>query len=381
MKKPTERLQSLDVLRGLDLFALTILCPILHAYQRTGSYPIPQTIMNQFDHVGWEGFTCWDLVMPLFMFMAGVSIPFAFAKYRNTTDSKSFIHRKIIKRVIVLWVLGMICQGNLLSLDTSAFRLFSNTLQAIAIGYLFAAIMVLHTRKQTQLIITGSLLIGYWGLMTFVHIDGFGGGNYSAGGNLAEWVDRIVLGHWRDGAYLDKGGVIFPEWYNYTWILSSLNFIATVMTGVIAGHILRSQQSGNRKTILLLAIGAGMTAIGWLWSLEMPVIKRIWTSSMVLVSSGYCFLLMGTFYYVIDCCHFQKGWGWLKIVGMNSILAYVLSTEVGILHLNSIGESVLYGLQRFLSPEWYGFTIQVSNIALIYILLYILYRNKIFIKA
>ena len=322
----SKRLESLDVLRGFDLFCLTILCPFLHAFHRTGDYAWIAPVMRQFDHVAWEGFAFWDLVMPLFMFMAGVSIPFAFSKYLKSGEGYGRIYLRILRRVVVLWVLGMLCQGNLLSLRMDHLKLFSNTLQSIAVGYLISAVLFLHLKTKMQVAVSACLLIVYWAVMTFVSVDGYGGGNYTASGNLAEWIDRAVLGRWRDGASVDEmGAVVFPAWYNYTWILSSLNFGVTVMTGVFAGQILKLKSSEMLKMKRLFLIGAAMVAAGWLWHWEMPVIKRIWTSSMVLVSSGYCFLLMGLFYYMIDYRGWKRGWGWLKVIGMNSIVAYLLS--------------------------------------------------------
>lgn len=151
---------------------------------------------------------------------------------------------------------------------------------------------------------------------------------YGFGKPLSEWIDRVVLGRWRDGASLDENGaVVFPAWYTYTWIWSSLNFGVTVMTGVFAGQILKSRIRETKKMKRLLLIGVGMVAAGWLWHLQMPVIKRIWTSSMVLVSGGYCFLLMALFYYLTDYRRWRKGTGWLRVIGMNSIVAYLLSVE------------------------------------------------------
>ena len=124
-----------------------------------------------------------------------------------------------------------------------------------------------------------------------------------------------------------------------------------------------------------------MVAIGWLWGLQMPVIKRIWTSSMVLVSSGYCFWLMGLFYYLIDYKGYRKGWTWLKVIGMNSILAYVLSAEVGVISFSCIGHSVFWGMRQYIGSDFYHLLILTINIGLVYSLLYVLYRHKIFLKA
>lgn len=378
----SKRLESLDVLRGFDLFCLTILCPFLHAFSRTGEYGWLAPVMRQFNHVSWAGFAFWDLVMPLFMFMAGVSIPFAFSKYLRSGGGYGRIYIRILKRVVILWILGMVCQGNLLSLHVANWKLYSNTLQAIAMGYLISAILFLHLKPKWQIIVSIALLLVYWGVMMFVEVDGYGGGNFTASGNLAEWTDRTVLGRWRDGASVDgTGAVVFPAWYNYTWILSSLNFGVTVMTGVFAGQILKSKTGETGKMKRLLFIGLGMVAMGWLWHLQMPVIKRIWTSSMVLVSSGYCFLLMALFYYLIDYRGWRKGTGWLKVIGMNSIVAYLLSVEVGVVNFSCVSRSLLFGLEQYIGTPFYHLLVVCANMAILYGILWVMYRNKWFLKA
>lgn len=379
---PSKRLESLDILRGFDLFCLIALCPFLFAFNRTGDYAWMAPVIRQFSHVGWEGFACWDLVMPLFMFMAGVSMPFAFSKYLKSGESYWRIYKRIGRRVVILWLLGCVCQGNLLALDLGSLKIFSNTLQAIAVGYLISSVLFLHFRLRMQIVISGLLLLTYWCMMMFVRVDGFGGGDFTSQGNLSELIDRVVLGRWRDGAYIDNGGnIVFSPWYDYTWILSSLNFGVTVMTGVFAGQIMKSQSPGKTKLKYLFLIGVGMVVAGWLWHWQMPVIKRIWTSSMVLVSSGYCFLLMGLFYYLIDYKGYNKGLTWLKVIGMNSIVAYVISVEVGLMNFSCIGHSLLYGFEQYMGKDAYHLLILCSNLAIVYLILYFLYKHKLFLKA
>ena len=320
-----QRLESLDILRGFDLFLLVGLETVMHQLANTIDTPSFHSFMWCFTHADWEGFSPWDLVMPLFMFMSGITIPFALSRYKNATD-KSLVYRRILKRVVLLWIFGMMCQGNLLSLEPDRIYIYSNTLQAIAMGYLIASLLYLHTRIRTQIITVAVLLIVFWGAMEFITVQGFGGGNYTPDRNLAEWIDRMVLGRFRDGASTMNGEVIFADWYNYTWILSSMNFGVTVLSGTFAGYILKNKEwIPKRKLTYLLAIGVALVAIGWIWGIWHPVIKRIWTSSMVLVSSGYCFLLMALFYYLIDYKGWKKHGEWLKVYGMNSIMAYMLT--------------------------------------------------------
>ena len=376
MKPSYQRLESLDVLRGFDLFCLVALEGVLHPLGRAIDAPWYNDFLWCFSHVQWEGFSSWDLVMPLFMFMAGVSMPFALSRYKVMPD-KWAVYRRIVKRVALLWIFGMMCQGNLLGLDPDRIYLYSNTLQAIAMGYLISAMLFLHVRLSVQIGTAVALLLAYWGAMQFITVDGYGGGNYTPDGNLAEWVDRTVLGRFRDAAVVENGQIVFAGSYRYTWILSSLNFGVTVLTGVFAGHILKSGMDRKHKWQWLLGIGVIMVALGGLWGLQLPVIKKIWTSSMVLVSSGYCFLLMGLFYYWIDYKGHRKNLTWLKVYGMNSIVAYMLANVIS---FRCIGTSLFHGLEQY-TGNYYPALIAASNALIIYVILWLLYKRNIFLKV
>jgi predicted acyltransferase len=373
----SQRLESLDVLRGFDLLLLVGLESVMHHLSEAINTPSFHSFMWCFSHVSWEGFSTWDLVMPLFMFMSGITIPFALSRYKQEAN-KVLVYKRILKRVVLLWIFGMMCQGNLLALNPERIYFYSNTLQTIAVGYLISALLFLHTSIKTQVILAIAMLLGFWGAMELITIQGYGGGNYTPDGNLAEWIDRTILGRFRDGASVVNGEVQFPDWYRYTWILSSLNFVVTVLTGVFAGYIIKVKGwMPKQKVAYLLIIGASMVAMGWIWGIWHPVIKKIWTSSMVLVSSGYCFLLMGLFYYLID----YKGWkqhtSWLKVYGMNSITAYMLAMCV---NFSCIGHSLFHGLEQFMG-DYYQTWIAVVNAAIIYGILWIMYQKKIFLKV
>lgn len=371
-----KRLESLDALRGFDLFFLVALGPLMNSLARAADAEWFNNWMWIFNHVSWEGFSPWDLIMPLFLFMSGISMPFALARYKSMPDKRPLL-RRLGKRILLLWIFGMICQGNLLRLNPDKIYLYSNTLQAIAAGYLITALLFLFTRRRTQLITAVLLLLIYWAAMQFIQVDGYGGGNYTPQGNLAEWIDKVVLGRFRDTAQLVDGKVVVAEWYHYTWILSSLNFGVTVLTGLFAGYIAKDKIEEKRKLKLYFGIGATMVTIGWLWNFQMPVIKTIWTSSMVLVSSGYCFLLMGLFYYWIDYKGHRSGITWLKVYGMNSILAYMLAN---VIDFRCIGQSLLYGLQPYMG-SYYSFLITLWNVAAIYVILWMMYKRGIFLKV
>lgn len=377
MKKQTlQRLVSLDLLRGFDLFCLVVLETIMHPLARAIDNPHFDWFMKGFSHVEWYGFSSWDLVMPLFMFMAGVSIPFALSRYKRESNFLG-AYKRIGRRVLLLWFFGMICQGNLLALDLDRIYLFSNTLQSIAVGYLISAILFLHFDWKGQLITALLLLLTYWIGMEFASVDGYGAGDYTPDHNWAEWVDRTLLGRFRDGASVENGEVVFAGYYHYTWIWSSLTFGVTVISGMLAGHILKSDREMLKKAALLVGWGVLLVALGWLWNMEMPVIKKIWTGSMVLVSSGYSFLLMALFYYLFDCRKGGKYFMWLNVYGMNSIAAYMLSMCVS---FRSIGHSLFFGLEPYMGA-FYPALIAFSEVAVIYLLLRLFYEKKWFLRV
>lgn len=196
----SRRLESLDILRGLDMFLLVGLQPVLLAVGARCGGPIWEAIMYQLDHEVWVGFRFWDLVMPLFLFMTGAAMPFSFAKYRNGTlpVRKAWLH--VVKRVLVLWVLGMVVQGNLLGFDPGKWLWYTNTLQAIAAGYLAASVLLLCFNRRGQIWLTVLMLLCYSIPMSML-------GDWTVEHNFAARVDELVLGSMRGDT-------------TYTWVWS-----------------------------------------------------------------------------------------------------------------------------------------------------------------
>lgn len=350
------RLASLDILRGGILFLLVFFQPILVAVLTEIDTPWSSGILYQFDHEVWDGFRFWDLVMPLFLFMSGTSIPFSFSKMMRE-KTKVYIYRKVFKRFFILFILGMILQGNLLGFDMDHIYFYTNTLQAIGTGYLFTAIILLNFKFRTQIAISGILLLIY-------SIPFIVSGDYTMDGNFASKVDQMILGRFRGDP-------------SYSWIWSSLAFTVTVLLGSFAGHIMKEYKENKKKVLsILFTSSLCLIVAALICSIEIPVNKRIWSASMTLLSGGYCFFLMGLFYYWIDYCGHLKGLEWLKIYGMNSIVAYFLGEMI---NFRSIAYSVSYGLEPFLG-EFYPAWITFLNFSILFLILYLMYKSKIFIK-
>ncbi|MCC6145389.1 MAG: DUF5009 domain-containing protein [Candidatus Hydrogenedentes bacterium] len=305
-----KRLASVDALRGFDMFWIMGGMEMVLAFIALFVNPVPAGIARQFDHVEWEGFVAWDLIMPLFLFVSGVALPFSMSKWGAGKGERRGFYLRLARRLILLWILGMAVQGNLFAWDLDKLRLYSNTLQAIAAGYLVSTVFLMTMSLRTQILATGGLLLGFWGIVMLVPIPGEGAGHLEPFKNFAHYFEGVVFGRFRDT-------------WTYTWALSSLGFAATVMQGVFAGHVLRTGWTDRKKTVVIVAVGVGSLAGGWIWGLWFPIIKHIWTSSMVLWSGGWCYLLLAAFFWVIDVQGYRR-WAFpLIVIGTNAIAVYV----------------------------------------------------------
>lgn len=367
-----KRLLSLDVLRGLDLFMLVALQPVLRvALIELDCGVLNDTLLYQLDHAEWEGLRVWDMVMPLFLFMSGVTMPYSLPKYRtNNGDVKVWM--RVLKRFAMLFLLGMFVQGNILSLDPGRIYLYSNTLQAIAVGYLLTVPMVLYLKPKQQVVAIVALLLLY---SVPMHLYG----DWSAQGNMACVIDKAVLGRFRDGSTVAAdGSVLFAGWYDYTWLWSSITFCCTVAFGSLAGHITKNGNSNREATARkLLLVGVLLVVSGLLAGIGQPIIKRIWTASFTLYCAGWCYLLLALFYWWIDVKGHTKGWEWLLYYGCNAITAYLIGEMI---NFRSIAESMLYGTAQYLDG-WYPVLLTLCNSVMVFFVLKIMYRNRLFLKV
>jgi predicted acyltransferase len=358
------RIVSVDALRGFDMFWIAGGGPVVVGLLKLLKDPVPGWLDRHFEHVEWEGFVAWDLIMPLFLFIVGVAMPLSLGRRLGLGEPRSRIYAKALRRAVLLWILGMISQGNLLDFRLETLRLYSNTLQAIAAGYLIATIALVELSVMKQALAAGVLLVVYWLLMVMVPVPGQGAGVLTPDGNLAIWIDRTLLGHFQDGTH-------------YTWILSSLGFGATVLIGVLAGHLLRSRSSGRNKVLALVAAGLGCLLAGWLWSLAFPIIKHLWTSSMVLWAAGWSLLLLAMFYGVIDVLGFKR-WAFpFRVIGANAIVAYMAP---GLFNIGGISHHLFGGLSKHAGSAG-DLLVAAGSVAILWCGLYYLFRKRTFVRV
>ena len=373
--KPS-RLLSLDLLRGMDLAFLVLFQPVVYQWLEAcqpAAGTFGAAVYGQITHVPWQGFCFWDIIMPLFMFMSGITIPFSMSKYRRgeSKPGAGFLLR-LLKRFVVLWLLGMVVQGNLLALDARLLHLYSNTLQSIAVGYAVVALLFVYTSWRTQLAVVASCMVVYvavfaiWGRMDF-----------TIGANICEEIDRQVLGRWRDGVIWNGNQWQWDATYHYTWILSSLNFVATVYLGYLAGVVLRTSKSGTSKLRILLLSGVGLIVLAFALSPIVPIIKHIWSTSMTFLAGGICFLLMAAAYYWVDLKGHTRGLLWLRFYGTNSLVAYVLGEYVS---FSSLTHSLFYGFKPLLGTFYPVLGATMQGIFVLLVLRW-MYKSNIFVKA
>lgn len=318
------RLRSLDLLRGLDMLLLTVIGPLLWGVHRV--WGLPPWVREQLTHVSWEGLTLWDLIMPLFIFMCGAAVPFALPKRLTNGKPGWPFWRHVLGRVALLWVLGMIAQGNLLTLNPDRIVFYNNTLQAIAAGYLIAALAFLIPWRGVRVALP-LLLAGAYGLILATC------GDYTPVGNAALRFERWLFPSNHDG---------------YSWTLTSLMFGAMTLCGMHCTELLRSRLTPWRKVGALVLLGGALLGGGLLLGHWEPAIKRVYTVSFTAQALGWGTLALAALYLLADVLRLCRGPGLVTLFGQYALTAY-LCEEVFAPVLRTAANLLTQGV-----PYWLG---------------------------
>ena len=373
----SERLLSLDVFRGITIAGMILV-------NNPGTW---DAIYPPLRHAEWNGCTPTDLIFPFFLFIVGVSIPFALGKRIERKEDHKKIIVQIFRRSIILFLLGIILHSFPFGLFGTDFSLSTvripGVLQRIAIVYFISSILFLKTKYKTQIIVGVVLLIIYWLLMTIIPVPGIGYANLEPTTNLAAWIDRTLL----DGHLWSASKVWDPE-----GILSTIPAIATSIIGMRTGIWLKSDNDKTTKTVWLFVPGSICMAAGYVWGGWFPINKNLWTSSYVLYTGGLALLFLGICYWFIDV---RNSKWWIKpfqVYGLNAITVYFLSEFIAILmySINVTTESGGESLSSFLFNRYFLVFLNPINASLVWAILcvtfwmcvmWILYTKKIFIKV
>lgn len=423
---PALRLVSVDALRGFDMFWIIGANSLVYALQRMKSTPLTRFLADQFEHADWEGFHFYDFIFPLFVFIVGVSLVFSLTKTIELHGRGEALKR-VLRRSALLYLCGMFYHGGL-SHAWPDVR-FSGVLNRIALDYLFAGLLFCYFKPRALTGICAGLLIGYWALMTFVPIrdiqltrehlalraeqagdpalaaqfrdknltnpttvknspvwaatrtmfystTNWVHGKFDQGRNLSDHLDfQFLPGHFN--AY--EHAWAEPQGY-----LSTLPSIASCLLGVFAGLLLKNPRIEDRRKVFFL-IGCGLAAVvlGWLWSLQFPVIKRAWTSSYVLVAGGWSAILLGLFYLIVDVWRAQTWCRPFVWMGMNSITIYLVAEIIG--GFNSLANRFVGGdikifFDTHIATGFGDLVIALSGLFIAFWFVRFLYQRKIFIR-
>jgi predicted acyltransferase len=367
----SERLLSLDALRGFDLFWIVGGHAIFAAFFKLTEWGWLGAIDAQLKHVDWNGFQAYDLIFPLFLFMAGVSTPYSLTR-RLTEGARAEVCRKIVQRGLILVLLGIIYNNGLQWKGLENMR-FGSVLGRIGLAGMFAQLIFafnFETPKRLWTWLVG-ILLGYWAMLSFGHAPGFAAGDLTMEGNFASYVDRLLL-----PGKLHKG-IHDPE-----GLLAVIPAIGNALLGILAGLWLRrsaEEASGDRKAAGLAIAGLVLLAVGGLWSFVFPLNKNLWTSSFVLWTCGWGSLLLAFFYWTIDVRGWLRAFGaFFAVIGMNSVLIYLSSKFI---NYDFTSKALFGGLARAVSPAVGSLILAVGFFAVEWMLFWFLKRQKLFLKV
>lgn len=361
-KPASSRLMSLDALRGLDMFFLVGFTGIFRALPKLSDNPTFQLLADQCRHPEWHGFTAYDQIFPLFIFMMGVAMPFSFAKRLERGEKKS-IYKHVAVRAGVLFVLGLVYWGNPLGHENHGFGYYS-VLYRIGFAYFFGSLIVLNCTAKGQVVWAFGLVLAYYLAMRFIPVPGYGAGDFSQQGNLVAFV-----GGWFEG--------ILPAGTKHLLSLTLIGSVANAVFGALAGQWLRSGKSANSKVGGLLVAGILFVAIGLMAHLSFPICKKLMSTSFTFLTCGISMILLGSFYWIIDVKGFRKWAFFFVVVGMNSITIYLATRYVDFSRLAGV---FVGGFKKWLGPAEPLF-MAIAAAALMWLFLYYLYRRKIFLKV
>jgi predicted acyltransferase len=362
-----QRLYSLDALRGFDMFWIMGAEEIFHGLAKATGSPFWGAISNQFTHPDWNGFHFYDLIFPLFLYIAGVATPYSVGRELERGKSRQQLLWRVIKRGLILVLLGVIYNNGLKIMPLSQIR-FPSVLGRIGLAYMFANIIYLYTKQRGQIFCFAFLLIGYWLLLKFTAAPGFAAGDLTMQGNFASYIDRSIL---PGRLYL---GIHDPE-----GLFSTIPAIGTGLLGILTGNFLKNSLAKPAGKALQLAVtGIIFIALAQLWNLDFPINKNLWTSSFVLQVGGLSLLLLALFYYIIDVLGYQKWAFFFKVIGMNSILIYMSGRFIN-------WEYTTNGFFQWLD-QLIGDPYNIVMMAICYVMvkwtfLYFMYKKKVFLRV
>lgn len=366
--KKSNRLYSLDALRGFDMFWIMGGETIFAGLAAITGWPVFKWWASQLVHVEWHGFVFYDMIFPLFLFIAGVSFPFSLAKRTANNETRRSIYKHVIYRGLILVVLGIL-YNNSVRFNLGELR-YGSVLGRIGLAWMFAALIFMNTKLTFRIIWFWSLLIGYWLLLLLFPAHDLGSNDpFSQTGNLASYIDRLIM-----------PGKLYRGNHDPERILSTIPAISTALLGMFTGEFMLSKHLNDKKLkkvgVLFLA-AITFLIIGKIWNLAFPINKNLWSSSFVCWVGGLSILLFAIFYLIIDVWNLRKWSFFFVVIGLNPLTIYLASRIINFSHASRF---FFGGFHRILPEAWTPFIEGIGITTVGWVFLYILYKKKIFLK-
>lgn len=367
-KPETKRLYSLDALRGFDMFWIMGGESIFVGLATVTGWPVLQWWATQCEHVRWHGFHFYDMIFPLFLFIAGISFPFSCAKRVSLNEPRKNIYKHVISRGLILVLLGIIYNNGII-FNISQIR-FGSVLGRIGLAWMFAALIFMNTRLTWRIVWFSGILLFYWFMLMLFPAHDLGSTDiYSQTGNLTSYIDRLIM-----------PGRLYLGNHDPEGLFSTVPAISTALLGMFTGEFIMSGYLNNkplRKVLYMVCAAVILMAIGKLWNLTFPINKNLWTSSFVCFVGGLSLLLFSVFYLVIDIWNYRKWAFFFVIIGLNPITIYLAGR---IVNFRAATNFFFGGVVKILPENWAELINGIGITAIGWLFLYILYKKKIFLK-
>ena len=330
---------------------------------------LTEALARQMDHVEWDGLRHHDTIFPLFLFIAGISFPFSLQKQLEKGKSMTSIYLKIVRRGLMLVLLGMV-YGGLLNFNFDTQRIPS-VLGRIGLAWMFAALIFTATGRKLwpKVAVVPVILIAYWLVSAFVHAPDVSPSvePLTREGNIACYIDRTLL-----GAHCYR-----PD-YDPEGLFSTIPAICTAMLGMLTGLFVQRSKPTSRTALALLVAGIVFALAGAAWNVVYPINKALWSSSFVLAVAGYSLVMFALFYYIIEVLGWRKWSLFFTVIGMNSITIYLGQRFI---NFSYTSERLFSGLVKLMPDNSQAFFTQLAYIAVCWLFLYFLYRKNTFLKV
>lgn len=368
-EKPNKaiRLASIDALRGFDMLMISGGGAFIFLLRGKTGIAFIDEVALQFEHPEWNGFTFFDFIFPLFLFLAGTSMAFSLTGGLAKGIGKYELAIKIFKRMLILMILGILDKNAPIDIFDPAHIRYGSVLGRIGLATFVGALLYMNYSWTARLYLGVGILVLYYLVLILIPVPGYGAGDLSFEGNLVGWFDRNFMpGKLKQGTYDELA------------LLTQFPALCLTIFGSLAGDILLASYHAGEKLKRHIILGVVGIISGLIWNSIFPINKHLWSSSFIMLTSGMAFILLAVFYWIIDVKGYKRWSFFFRVIGMNSLVIYL---AVRFVDFNASSKLLFEGFYKYAPENWHEVYNALGGFILVWLFLYFLYRNKIFVKV